>query len=165
MLDQVFEVFDIIFDYDLNIMVFNQDLYDIIIKVFLGLCDVLKDFCLDMVLVYGDIIMLMVVLLVVFYWQVVVGYVEVGLCIYDMLFFWLEEMNCQVIDCICIYYFVFIGKLKQNLLQENIDVKKIFVIGNMVIDVLLMVVDIILKKLGIKEKLYQEFCDKGYEVG
>ena len=44
MLDQVLEVFDIIPDYDLNIMAPNQDLYDITTKVLLGLRDVLKDF-------------------------------------------------------------------------------------------------------------------------
>ena len=37
MLDQVLEVFDIIPDYDLNIMAPNQDLYDITTKVLLGL--------------------------------------------------------------------------------------------------------------------------------
>ena len=57
------------------------------------------------------------------------------------------------------------GKSKQNLLQENIDAKKIFVTGNTVIDALLMAVDIISKKPGIKEKLHQELRDKGYEVG
>lgn len=35
MLDQVLEVFDIIPDYDLNIMAPNQDLYDITTKVLL----------------------------------------------------------------------------------------------------------------------------------
>ena len=43
MLDQVLEVFDIIPDYDLNIMAPNQDLYDITTKVLLGLRDVLKE--------------------------------------------------------------------------------------------------------------------------
>ena len=38
MLDQVLEVFDIIPDYDLNIMAPNQDLYDITTKVLLELC-------------------------------------------------------------------------------------------------------------------------------
>ena len=44
MLDQVLEVFDIIPDYDLNIMAPNQDLYDITTIVLLGLRDVLKEF-------------------------------------------------------------------------------------------------------------------------
>ena len=54
MLDQVLEVFDIIPDYDLNIMAPNQDLYDITTKVLLGLRDVLKDYCPDTVLEHGD---------------------------------------------------------------------------------------------------------------
>ena len=54
MLDQVLEVFDIVPEYDLNIMAPNQDLYDITSRVLLGLRDVLKDFRPDIVLVHGD---------------------------------------------------------------------------------------------------------------
>ena len=165
MLDQVLEVFDIIPDYDLNIMAPNQDLYDITTKVLLGLRDVLKDFCPDTVLVHGDTTTSMVASLAAFYRQVAVGHVEAGLRTYDMLSPWPEEMNRQVTDRICTYYFAPTGKSKQNLLQENIDAKKIFVTGNTVIDALLMAVDIISKKPGIKEKLHQELRDKGYEVG
>ena len=165
MLDQVLEVFDIIPDYDLNIMAPNQDLYDITTKVLLGLRDVLKDFCPDTVLVHGDTTTSMAASLAAFYRQVAVGHVEAGLRTYDMLSPWPEEMNRQVTDRICTYYFAPTGKSKQNLLQENIDAKKIFVTGNTVIDALLMAVDIISKKPGIKEKLHQELRDKGYEVG
>ena len=51
------------------------------------------------------------------------------------------------------------------MLQENIDEKKIFVTGNTVIDALLMAVDIISEKPGVKERLHEELRDKGYEVG
>ena len=76
MLDQVLEVFDIIPDYDLNIMAPNQDLYDITTKVLLGLRDVLKDFCPDTVLVHGDTTTSMAASLAAFYRQVAVGHVE-----------------------------------------------------------------------------------------
>lgn len=124
MLDQVLEVFDIIPDYDLNIMAPNQDLYDITTKVLLGLCDVLKDFCPDTVLVHGDTTTSMAASLAAFYQQIAVGHVEAGLRTYDMLSPWPEEMNRQVTDRICTYYFAPTGKSKQNLLQENIDEKK-----------------------------------------
>ena len=79
MLDQVLEVFDIIPDYDLNIMAPNQDLYDITTKVLLGLRDVLKDFCPDTVLVHGDTTTSMAASLAAFYRQVAVGHVEAGI--------------------------------------------------------------------------------------
>ena len=98
-------------------------------------------------------------------WLLAVGHVEAGLRTYDMLSPWPEEMNRQVTDRICTYYFAPTGKSKQNLLQENIDEKKIFVTGNTVIDALLMAVDIISEKPGVKERLHEELRDKGYEVG
>lgn len=165
MLDQVLEVFDIVPDYDLNIMAPNQDLYDITSKVLLGLRDVLKDFRPDTVLVHGDTTTSMAASLAAFYQQIAVGHVEAGLRTYDMLSPWPEEMNRQVTDRICTYYFAPTEQSKQNLLQENIEESKIYVTGNTVIDALLMAVDIIARKPGVKERIQKELQEKGYTVG
>lgn len=165
MLDQVLEVFDIVPDYDLNIMAPNQDLYDITSKVLLGLRDVLKEFRPDTVLVHGDTTTSMAASLAAFYQQIAVGHVEAGLRTYDMLSPWPEEMNRQVTDRICTYYFAPTEQSKQNLLQENIEESKIYVTGNTVIDALLMAVDIIARKPGVKERIQKELQEKGYTVG
>ena len=165
MLDQVLEVFGITPDYDLNIMAPNQDLYDIASKVLLGLRDVLKDFAPDVVLVHGDTTTSMAASLAAFYRQIAVAHVEAGLRTYDMLSPWPEEMNRQVTDRICTYYFAPTGQSRQNLLRENIEEKKIFVTGNTVIDALLMAVDIIATKTGMEEQIHKEIQEKGYTVG
>ena len=165
MLDQVLEVFGITPDYDLNIMAPNQDLYDITAKVLLGLREVLKDFRPDTVLVHGDTTTSMAASLAAFYMQIPVGHVEAGLRTYNMLSPWPEEMNRQVTDRICTYYFAPTEQSKVNLLQENIDAKKIFITGNTVIDALLMAVDIISTTAGVKEKMAKELQEKGYTVG
>lgn len=165
MLDQVLEVFGITPEYDLNIMAPNQDLYDITAKVLLGLREVLKDFRPDTVLVHGDTTTSMAASLAAFYMQVPVGHVEAGLRTYNMLSPWPEEMNRQVTDRICTYYFAPTEQSKVNLLQENIDAKKIFITGNTVIDALLMAVDIISTTAGVKEKMAKELQEKGYTVG
>ena len=165
MLDQVLEVFGITPEYDLNIMAPNQDLYDITAKVLLGLREVLKDFRPDTVLVHGDTTTSMAASLAAFYMQIPVGHVEAGLRTYNMLSPWPEEMNRQVTDRICTYYFVPTEQSKVNLLQENIDAKKIFITGNTVIDALLMAVDIISTTAGVKEKMAKELQEKGYTVG
>lgn len=165
MLDQVLEVFGITPDYDLNIMAPNQDLYDITSKVLLGLRDVLKDFAPDVVLVHGDTTTSMAASLAAFYRQIAVAHVEAGLRTYDMLSPWPEEMNRQVTDRICTYYFAPTGQSRQNLLRENIEEKKIFVTGNTVIDALLMAVDIIATKTGMEEQIHKEIQEKGYTVG
>ena len=165
MLDQVLEVFDIVPDYDLNIMAPNQDLYDITSKVLLGLRDVLKDFRPDTVLVHGDTTTSMAASLAAFYQQIAVGHVEAGLRTYDLLSPWPEEMNRQVTDRICTYYFAPTEMSKRNLLQENIEEQKVFVTGNTVIDALLMAVDIIAKKPGVREQIQAELRQKGYTIG
>lgn len=165
MLDQVLEVFGITPEYDLNIMASNQDLYDITAKVLLGLREVLKDFRPDTVLVHGDTTTSMAASLAAFYMQIPVGHVEAGLRTYNMLSPWPEEMNRQVTDRICTYYFAPTEQSRANLLQENIDAKKIFITGNTVIDALLMAVDIISTAAGVKEKMAKELQEKGYTVG
>lgn len=165
MLDQVLEVFGITPEYDLNIMAPNQDLYDITAKVLLGLREVLKDFRPDTVLVHGDTTTSMAASLAAFYVQIPVGHVEAGLRTYNMLSPWPEEMNRQVTDRICTYYFAPTEQSRANLLQENIDAKKIFITGNTVIDALLMAVDIISTTAGVKEKMAKELQEKGYTVG
>ena len=165
MLDQVLEVFGITPEYDLNIMAPNQDLYDITAKVLMGLREVLKDFRPDTVLVHGDTTTSMAASLAAFYMQIPVGHVEAGLRTDNMLSPWPEEMNRQVTDRICTYYFAPTEQSKKNLLQENIDEKKIFITGNTVIDALLMAVDIISSTPGMEEKIAKEFQEKGYTVG
>ena len=165
MLDQVLEVFGITPEYDLNIMAPNQDLYDITAKVLLGLREVLNDFRPDTVLVHGDTTTSMAASLAAFYMQIPVGHVEAGLRTYNMLSPWPEEMNRQVTDRICTYYFAPTEQSRANLLQENIDAKKIFITGNTVIDALLMAVDIISTTAGVKEKMAKELQEKGYTVG
>ena len=171
MLDQVLEVFGITPEYDLNIMAPNQDLYDITAKVLLGLRKVLKDFRPDTVLVHGDTTTSMAASLAAFYMQIPVGHVEAGLRTYNMLSPWPEEMNRQVTDRICTYYFAPTEQSRANLLQENIDAKKIFITGNTVIDALLMAVDIISTTAGVKESVRhgllpaKELQEKGYTVG
>lgn len=165
MLDQVLEVFGITPDYDLNIMAPNQDLFDITSRVLTGLRDVLKEFRPDTVLVHGDTTTSMAASLAAFYLQIPVGHVEAGLRTYNMLSPWPEEMNRQVTDRICTYYFAPTEQSKKNLLQENIEEKKIFITGNTVIDALLMAVEFIDSTPGMKEKVAKELQEKGYTIG
>lgn len=79
MLDQVLRIFEIIPDYDLNIMKQGQDLYDVTSRVLLGMRDILKEVNPDVVLVHGDTTTSMAAALAAFYQQIPVGHVEAGL--------------------------------------------------------------------------------------
>ena len=162
MLDQVLEVFEIVPDYDLNIMAPNQDLYDITSKVLLGLRDVLKEYNPEVVLVHGDTTTSMAASIAAFYQQIKIAHVEAGLRTYELYSPWPEEMNRQITDRLCDYCFAPTETSKNNLIQENIDKDKIFITGNTVIDALLMAVDIIKTKAGLEQSLLSQLEEKGY---
>lgn len=164
MLDQVLEVFDIKPDYDLDIMSPNQDLYDVTTKVLLGMRSVLKEFQPDIVFVHGDTTTSMAASLAAFYQQIKIAHVEAGLRTYNLYSPWPEEMNRQVTDRICNYYFAPTEISKQNLLNEGIDNDKIHVTGNTVIDALFMASGIIEKKPDLKNQIISTIQEKGYKI-
>ena len=164
MLDQVLDLFGIVPEYDLDIMAPGQDLYDITAKVLMGLRDVLKEFAPDVVLVHGDTTTSMAAGLAAFYQQIAVGHVEAGLRTNDLLSPWPEEMNRQVTDRFCRYYFAPTSQSEANLLRENIDSSRIYVTGNTVIDALLMAVDLISQTPGKQQALDAELQAKGYAI-
>lgn len=79
MLDQVLDLFEIVPEYDLNLMKPGQDLYDITSNVLLGMKNVLSDFKPDVVLVHGDTTTTSATSLSAFYQQIKIGHVEAGL--------------------------------------------------------------------------------------
>jgi len=164
MLDQVLHVFDIKPDYDLNIMSPDQDLYDITAKVLLGMRDVLHKIQPEIVFVHGDTTTSMATALAAFYQQITIGHVEAGLRTYNLQSPYPEEMNRQVTDRICDYYFAPTERSRQNLLHEGIANEKIFVTGNTVIDALNWVVNKINHDSALQQKLQQQIEKVGYAV-
>ena len=165
MLDSVLREFGITPEHDLNIMKSGQSLADITSRVLQGLGPVFEAEKPGLVLVHGDTTTTFAASLAAFYARIPVGHVEAGLRTFDRWSPWPEEMNRQVTDRICTYYFAPTGQSRQNLLRENIEEKKIFVTGNTVIDALLMAVDIIATKTGMEEQIHKEIQEKGYTVG
>ena len=140
MLDQVLQLFEIIPDYDLNIMQAGQDLYDVTSRVLLGMRDVIKEAKPDVVLVHGDTSTSTASALAAFYQQIPVGHIEAGLRTHNIYSPWPEEMNRQITSRIATYNFAPTQLSKQNLLLENIPEESIHVTGNTVIDALYWVI-------------------------
>ena len=84
MLDQVLDIFEIVPEYDLNIMKAGQDLYDITANVLIGMKSILVDFNPDIVLVHGDTTTTLASSLAAFYAKSKVGHVEAGLRTNDL---------------------------------------------------------------------------------
>lgn len=136
MLDQVLEIFNIIPDYDLDIMKTRQTLIGITTRVLEGLDEVIKKEQPDIVLVHGDTSTSFVAALAAFYNQVKVGHVEAGLRTYDKYSPFPEEMNRQLTGRISDLNFSPTQQNRKNLLKENVPDDTIFITGNTVIDAL-----------------------------
>ena len=97
MLDQVLELFEILPEYDLNIMKPGQDLFDVTSNVLLGIKKILYKEQPDLVLVHGDSSTAMTASLGAFYFNIPVGHVEAGLRTHDISTPFPEELNRQII--------------------------------------------------------------------
>ena len=164
MLDQVLRIFDIVPDYDLNIMKQGQDLYDVTSRVLLGMRDVLAEAKPDIVLVHGDTTTSTAAALAAFYQQIPVGHVEAGLRTYNIYSPWPEEMNRQLTGRITTYHFSPTPLSRENLLRENVNDNNIIVTGNTVIDALYWVVDKIKSDKELSDNLKCLLKDSGYDV-
>lgn len=137
MLDQVLSFFDIVPDYDLDLMKPNQNLYSLTADIITGLKPVLEDFSPDFVFVHGDTSTTMAASIAAFYSGAKVCHVEAGLRTYDLRSPFPEEMNRQVTGRISDFHFAPTETSRQNLLKENVSDASILVTGNTVIDALL----------------------------
>ncbi|MGN0711186.1 MAG: non-hydrolyzing UDP-N-acetylglucosamine 2-epimerase [Anaerovoracaceae bacterium] len=136
MLDQVLELFELVPDYDLNIMKPNQTISQITSNALMGLEEVLKKEQPDVVLVHGDTTTTFAAALAAFYQQIKVGHVEAGLRTYDKYSPYPEEMNRVLTGHIADFHFAPTERNKNNLLRENVKEENIFITGNTVIDAL-----------------------------
>ena len=163
MLDQVLKIFEVVPDYDLNIMKQGQDLTDVTARVLTGMRDVFKECRPDVVLVHGDTTTSTAAALASFYAQIPVGHVEAGLRTHNIYSPWPEEMNRQITGRIATYNFSPTPLSESNLKEEK-AMGKIFVTGNTVIDALHMVVDKLKSNPELAKEQDKVLADAGYDV-
>ena len=153
MLDQVLDLFQIVPEYDINIMKPGQDLTDITSNILLGLRSILKAKQYDLLLVHGDTTTTMAASLAAFYEKITVGHVEAGLRTGNIYAPWPEEMNRSLVGRIARLHFAPTERARDCLLKEGVDPASVYVTGNTVIDALLQVTD----KLHNDQKLNENF--------
>lgn len=163
MLDQVLAIFDIVPDYDLNIMKQGQDLYDVTSKVLTGMRDVLEKTNPDLVLVHGDTTTSMAAALAAFYRQIPVGHVEAGLRTGNIYSPWPEEINRQLTGRIATFNFSPTPLSRHNLEEEKAH-GTIEVTGNTVIDALHMVVGRLKSDVSLAKEQETVLRNVGYDV-
>lgn len=154
MLDQVLDTFNIIPDFDLNLMSNNQTLSNLTSKILIGINSVLDSYNPELVFVHGDTTTTFAISLACFYKKISLGHVEAGLRTHDLNSPWPEEFNRQITSKISKFHFSPTENSKKNLTNENIPKKNIIVTGNTIIDTLYLALDIIRKKK--LDRLYKE---------
>lgn len=157
MLDQVLSLFEIIPDYDLNIMKPGQSLSDITANIIKGIEEVLRKCSPDMVLVHGDTSTTFATALACYYQQTDVGHVEAGLRTGDLMSPWPEEANRKLTGALAKLHFAPTDTSKANLLRENVREESISVTGNTVIDSLLQISKKLKEDKDVEESFREYF--------
>ncbi len=166
MLDQVLDLFEIIPDYDLDLMKEGQVLNDVTARILCELKLVLQEFEPDVVLVHGDTATTFAASLAAYYEKIPVGHVEAGLRTGNIYSPWPEEANRKLTGVLAKYHFAPTEVSRQNLLKENSSGNSIFVTGNTVIDALLKMVRKIELDVALQLSLlkYYEFLDESKDL-
>jgi UDP-N-acetylglucosamine 2-epimerase (non-hydrolysing) len=136
MLDEIFESFKIKLDYDLSIMIENQDLFDISTNILKVIKLIFSKSSADYVFVHGDTSSSQIVSLAAFYSKIPLIHIEAGLRTNILTSPWPEEGNRQLISRLAYLHYAPTESARDNLIKENIDKNIICITGNTVVDAL-----------------------------
>jgi UDP-N-acetylglucosamine 2-epimerase (non-hydrolysing) len=157
MLDQVLGIFEIVPDYDLDLMRRGQTLAEVTSSVLTGIDQVISNWRPSRILVQGDTCTTFAASLAAYYCHVPVGHVEAGLRTGNIYAPWPEEINRKLTASIADLHFAPTVGAKANLIKEGVPEAAISVTGNTVIDALLWAEEILEKKPGVKAALDRQF--------
>ena len=164
MLDQVLDFFEIIPDYDLDLMKPGQNLYSLTALIIESLKSILEEYIPDYVFVHGDTTTTMASSIASFYSGAKVCHVEAGLRTFNKLSPFPEEINRQLTGRICNFHFAPTPTSRENLLKENIGNDTILITGNTVIDALLESVSRVENLTNPTVNSIKSELDEGQEV-
>ena len=134
--------FDIIPDYNLNIMKLKQTLFDSTSEILKKLKPVLENENPDICIVQGDTTTALVGSLASFYQKIPLVHIEAGLRSFNKYAPFPEEINRIIVDHLADYHFATTERARENLLKEGISKEQIWVVGNTVIDAFFLTLSI-----------------------
>lgn len=169
LLEEVFELFDIVPDVSLNIMRQGQDLFYVTQAVLQKTKEVFLQVHPALVIVQGDTTSSMAASLAAFYLGIPVAHVEAGLRTDDVSMPFPEEMNRRMVSMVASYHFAPTPGAVANLLVHGVRREKIFCTGNTIVDALQSVKEKIQTKIlpirhDIKERVVQAHLE-GKDIG
>jgi UDP-N-acetylglucosamine 2-epimerase (non-hydrolysing) len=134
LLDSMLELFEIVPDYDLDVMRAEQSPTDVTVAVLGGIRAVLEAERPDWVIVQGDTTTTMAGGLGAFHHGARVAHVEAGLRTFDSTDPWPEEMNRRVAGVLADVHFAPTQASAENLYREGIPRQNVYVTGNTIVD-------------------------------
>jgi UDP-N-acetylglucosamine 2-epimerase (non-hydrolysing) len=140
MLDQVNDLFGIVPDLDLDVILPRQQLHEMTQRILAGLTDALRDVRPDAIVVQGDTTTTFVAALAAFYEQVPVLHVEAGLRTDNRYNPFPEEINRRLTTQLSSLHLAPTVGSRANLVRDGVAADDVVVTGNTVIDALLDVV-------------------------
>jgi UDP-N-acetylglucosamine 2-epimerase (non-hydrolysing) len=141
MLDQVLQVFEIVPQFDLDLMLPGQTLSQSSSRIIAALEPVLMKVRPDIVIVQGDTTTTFCGALAAFYQGIPVAHVEAGLRTNDLSQPFPEELNRVLTSRIATLHFAATERSAANLIAEKVPAEKIIVTGNSGIDSVLQIRD------------------------
>ena len=136
MLDEALANFGLKPDYDLNVMLPAQDLFEVAARMLAGMRPVMDEFAPACVVVQGDTTSTLIGALAGYYRKAVVAHVEAGLRTGDKFGPYPEEANRRMVAVLADLHFAPTETARRNLLAEGVAAAAIHVTGNTVIDAL-----------------------------
>lgn len=136
LLDSALSLFGIRPDLDLDLMRPDQTPSSVAAGVLQAFDPILGDVAPDVVLVQGDTTTVMAAALAAFHRRIAVGHVEAGLRTGNLRNPFPEEMNRRVTDLVADHHFAPTLRSAAALAREGVDVGRVHVTGNTVVDAL-----------------------------
>ena len=160
MLDQVLEAFNIIPDYDLDLMSSNQTLEGLTGKILNKVSELIKKIKPNLIFVQGDTTTTFTASLSGFYQKIPIGHIEAGLRTNNKYSPFPEEINRRMTSLVSSYHFPPTKESAQNLANEGIENKFIEITGNTVIDALISTSN----RLDNQSKQYDDYFLENYSI-
>lgn len=157
MLESVLNLFQIIPDYNLQVMTPNQNLTTLTVKILTGLAELFKTYKPDFVLVHGDTTTTLAASLSAYYHKIPIIHIEAGLRTGNINLPWPEEGNRKLTASLALAHCAPTESARVNLIKESVPNENIFVTGNTVIDALKIMVKKIDDDSLLSNQLKQQF--------
>lgn len=156
-MNQAFEVFNVIPDYNLEVMSENQSLSELTARILIGLQKLIVEFKPDLMISQGDTSTSFATCLSAFYEKIKVIHIEAGLRTGDIYSPFPEEMSRRVTALISNMNFAPTKRAEENLLKEGIPKENICLSGNTGVDALFITREKINNNTSLRNSISENY--------